>query len=128
MKQPFSYEEFCQEELDFHRLLAQRGSPSCPVYSGDIAAAFQIRHRILKDYIEGQYGELRRAYGKKVRRVAHKRSEGARAMNGYLLPLRAIMQVLYEAGLMRNKAIPSLVEAQFVHLCFSSDRFLDHLN
>ncbi len=128
MKQSFSYEEFSQQELDFYRLLARKGSPSCPVYSGDVAAAFQIRHRFLKDCIEGELGELRRAYGKKVHRVSHKRSGYARAMHGYILPLQAVMQILYQTGLMRRDVVPTLCEAPFLYLCFSSDDWLLHLN
>lgn len=122
------YEQLSQEELQLFRLMARNGNPSNPVYSGDIAAAFQFPHRLLKNCIEGNYKPLRSVYGTKVRRVKHKRHGGVRAMNGYILPFKAMMQLFYQAGLMNSLYFPEACHPEFLHLCFASDRYIDHLN
>jgi hypothetical protein len=128
MKQPFSFEEFSQQELELYRLIARKGNTSWPVYSGDVAAALQIRHRVLKDLIEANYSQLRVTAGAHVHRVHHKRKGMVRAMNGYLLSLHSVLQVLYNAGCIQPDVIPELCQPEFLHTCLCSERFVDCLN
>lgn len=127
LEQPFSYDEYCQQELDSFFSFARESTPTLPVYSGDVAAAFRLRHRFVKDCIEVCYRQLRTSYGKKVHHVNYKRGGGARAMNGYILPMVAMMQVFSCTGVMALRH--EMLLAEFTHLCFCPDTsFLIHLN
>ena len=126
MSKMFSYERESEQEREFLQDVAVGGNTSIPVYSGDVAMGLQMSHRSLKDCIEQQYGALRTAYGKKVHRVVHKRNGWARALNGYVLPFRAVMQVLSQSHAMSH--IPEKSRSAFLYGCFSPHRFLDQLN
>jgi hypothetical protein len=122
MKKPFSLEEERNMEMEFILDTARIGRCSIPVYSGDIALAFHIRHREVKDLIEASYSQLRVVYGRKIRRMNQKRDAVCRSMNGYMLPLQAALQVLYQARL------PQLRQSALLHACLCSERFVDRLN
>lgn len=86
-----------QESLAQRRLLvtlACHGAGKSLVYSGDVALALQLPHRLVKDRIEACYPALRLPAGQQVQRVRCKRRRHTRQLHGYLLPLPALLQVL----------------------------------
>ena len=89
-----SYDELSDHFHHLYITIARKGDTRLPIYSGDLSVALRLRHRVVKEVIERHFRELRQAYGKSVYTVRNKRQGGCRAMNGYLLPFQAAMQVL----------------------------------
>ncbi len=126
VEKPFSYEEESQDEFDFILEVGLSGKALTPVYSGDIALALQIPHRCVKDLIEQHYWELRMAYGRCVRVTRQKRGKCLRAMHGYMLPMKAVLQLLTHA---EGDSLSRLFhEPRALYACFSDGRFSVSLN
>lgn len=95
-KEAFDLAAFREQQHNLFVVISQCGNPGYPVYSGDIATAFSVNHRALKDAIEKNLLHLRKEFGP-VFLMRAKKAGITRQLNGYFLPGSAIVSVLVEA-------------------------------
>lgn len=88
------YDRLSHHCLNLFLTIARRGNSSLPVFSGDLSLLLRFPHRAVKDVIEAHFGELRLVYGRSIQIVRYKRRGGYRAMRGYLMPFRVMIQLL----------------------------------
>lgn len=120
------YQQVAQNERKFLFLVAQSSTGTMPVYSGDVALALHLRHRLVKDRIEAFYPALRATFGKRVMRIQQKRSSDTRALNGYMLPLQALLQVLipYQPWTCFDRC----EQLPIMYMCYGDGPWKDTLN
>jgi hypothetical protein len=123
--QPFSYDDASKQAYHMLLVSAQKGRASLPTYSGDVALALRLSHREVKQAIETRYALLRSTYGRRVHRIYHKKSHTLRPMNGYILPLQAVLQLIATNGSMH----PCLHLPEVLFVSYSgAGIFADSLN
>ena len=126
MGERLSYDELSEHFLHLYSTIACRGNSRLPIFSRDLSVALQVRHRVVKDFIEAHFEELHHAYGPSIQIVREKRGYGCRAMRGYLLPFCAVAQLflVFDRGKMLLQERP-----EFLYACISSgSSFFDSLN
>jgi hypothetical protein len=94
-KEAFDLAAFRAQQHNLFVVISQYGGPSNPVYSGDIATAFNVNHRALKDAIEKNLPYLRKEFGPTFR-MREKKAGVMRSLNGYFLTAAAIVPILVE--------------------------------
>ena len=97
-----------------------------PVYSGDIALALQLPHRLVKDRIEVCYPALCSTCGGDLWPERHKRTKIERQMRGYMIPLPAVLRVLLPYKPWASFAVWEW--NVILHTCYGSGSYCDTLN
>jgi len=118
IEERLSYDELSRHFFSLYLLIACSGDSALPVYSGDLSVALRMRHRAVKDLIEAYYQELQSAYGRSIQIVRHKRRGYSRAMRGYLLPFRAMVQLLSLCG---EPGLALLRRPEMLFVCYTGE-------
>jgi hypothetical protein len=121
----YQKESLAQRKLLFQ--MAFHGTGDTPGYSGDVALALQLPHRLVKDRIEAFYPASHRTYRGKIWPIRHKRTRDTRQMSGYMLPLRAALQVL-SPYLQADLFAAGEEHAAVIHATYGSGLYRDTLN